>query len=357
MKQSIIVAVVVLLGSVVYSQQGQNPEMQARMAQQLAIEKATPQLQVNEEVLRLVVPGHTIGETEGVSKNSKGHLFVLTRSGTGGIAKGGTASQLFEFDPNLKFVKEWGEGNYAASFAHAVHVDKADNVWMVDEGSNMIVKFDPEGVPAMVLGRKVESIDYLESFLEFGEKTENQHPDGRPGTFGRPTDVAWDSKGNIYVSDGYLNSRVAKMEKNGTWVKSFGTYGSGPSQFNLPHTIAVDAKDNVWVGDRGNRRIHVFDSDLNQTKMITTVGAPWGFCVTPGPTQYLYSGDSNGKIYKLDMNGNLVGWAQTSQGLGQSGCLVHQLYCESEKVVYKGDCSTWKVEKLTFGSAKSANTQ
>ena len=102
------------------------------------------------------------------------------------------------------------------------------------------------------------------------------------------------------------------------------------------------------MGDRGNRRIHVLDADLNPKQMIETVGAPWGMCVTPGPTQYLYSGDSNGKIYKLDMTGKLVGWAQTSQNLGQSSCLVHQLYCESEKVLIKGDCSTWKVEKLTF---------
>jgi len=349
MKRSIAVLAVILLGSLVQAQQGGGtPEQQARIAQQLALEKATPQLQVTEEVLRLIVPGHTIGEAMGVSKNSKGHLFVFSRSGIGGIARGGTASELFEFDPNLKFVKQWGEGNYAASYAHAVHVDKADNVFMVDEGSNMIVKFDPDGYVSMVLGRKPESIDYLESFIEFGEKTENQHPNGRPGSFGRPTDVAWDSKGNLFVSDGYFNSRVAKMEKNGTWVKSYGTYGSGPDQFNLPHTIAIDAKDNVYVGDRGNRRIHVLDSDLNPKKMITTVGAPWGFCVSPGPTQYLYSGDATGKIYKVDMSGNLVGWAQVGLGLGQSSCLVHQLYCESEKVLYKGDCSTWKVEKLTF---------
>src|SRR6187397_2811003 len=122
-----------------------NPEAQARQKGQLELEAASPKLQITEEVLPLVVPGHTIGETEGVSKNSKGHLFVYSRTGTGGSARGGTAAELFEFDENLKFVKLWGPNNYAASFAHSVRVDKHDNVWMVDEGSNMIVKFDPNG--------------------------------------------------------------------------------------------------------------------------------------------------------------------------------------------------------------------
>lgn len=327
-------------------------ETQAKIAKQLEVEKATPQLQVTEEVIPLVVPGHTIGETVGVAKDSKGRFFVFSRSGTAGIARGGTAAELFEFDQNMKFVKQWGEGNYAASYAHAVRVDKYDNVWAVDEGANMLLKFNPQAQITMVLGRKPESIDYLETHIEFGEKIENQHPDGRGNAFGRPTDVAWDSKDNIYISDGYFNSRVVKVAKDGTFVKAVGSYGSGPNQFNLPHTIAVDNKDNVYVGDRGNRRIQVFDTELTPVKMIETVGAPWGFCTTKpaaGEKQYLFSGDATGKIYKIDVaTGAMVGWAQTSQGLGQAGCLVHQLVCESDKVLIKGDCSTWKVEKITF---------
>jgi len=122
-----------------------SPERQAAIAKQLALEEATPKLQVTEEILPLVIPDHTIGETEGVSMNSKGHLFVYSRTGKGGSSRGGTAAELFEFDQNLKFVKLWGPDNYAASFAHSVRVDKSDNVWMVDEGSGMIVKFDPNG--------------------------------------------------------------------------------------------------------------------------------------------------------------------------------------------------------------------
>jgi hypothetical protein len=92
-------------GVVVLAQPAANPQMQAAIAKQLELEKQTPRLQVAEEVLPLVIPGHTIGEAVGVAKNSKGHLFVFTRSGATGPAKGATASQLFEFDPALKFVK------------------------------------------------------------------------------------------------------------------------------------------------------------------------------------------------------------------------------------------------------------
>lgn len=348
---SFLVAAVVAI-----AQPQANPQMQAAMAKQLELEKQSPRLRIVEEVLPLVVPGHTIGEAVGVAKNSKGHLFVFTRSGASGPAKGATASQLFEFDPNLKFVKQWGPDNYASSFAHTVRVDKEDNVWMVDEGSNMIVKFNPEGRVVMVLGRKPEAIDYFERFLEEGEH-EKQTPPARPGVYNRPTDVTWDTQGNIFISDGYNNSRVAKVAKDGTWVGAVGERGSGPNQYNTVHAITSDAKGNIYVADRGNRRIQVLDPDLKLQRIIEGMGAPWSVCVTPGSPQYLFSGDGNGKIYKMTLDGKLLGWAQTSLGHGQSGCLVHELHCESETVLYKGDCSTWTVEKITIKGTDPATSR
>jgi hypothetical protein len=364
MTHSLKVAVLALLlavGVVVVSAQREggppqpSAEQQALLAKQADLEKSTPQLQITEDVLRLAVPGHTIGEAVGVAKDSKGHLYVFTRSGNVGPARGATASQLFEFDQNLKFVKQWGQDNYAASFAHTVRVDKSDNVWMTDEGSNMIVKFNPQGLVSMVLGRKPEAIDFLERYLERGERNEARIPNAAVGTFNRPTDVAWDSQDNIFVADGYNNSRVAKLGKDGRWIKAVGTRGSGNNQFNTVHAIAADAKNNIYVADRGNRRIQVYDADLTFIKSITSAAAPWSICTSPAPQQFLFSGDGNGKIYKMDLDGNLLGWAQTSQGHGQTGCLIHELHCESDTVIYKGDCSTWTVEKITIkGTARQS---
>ena len=324
-----------------------NPAADARQKQQLDLEAAAPKLQIKEEVLPLTIPGHTIGETEGVSKNSKGHLFVYSRTGTSGTSRGGTAAELFEFDENLKFVKLWGPGNYAASFAHAVRVDKYDNVWMVDEGSNMIVKFDPSGMVKMVLGRKPEAIDYFEKYVERGEKDTERFPSGNLGTFNRQTDLAWDAQDNIFVADGYNNSRVVKLSKDGTWIKSVGTRGAGQNQFNTVHAIAVDVQQGlVYVADRGNFRIQVYDTELNFKKTITGIGAPWSVQVT---SKYVYSGDGNGKLYQLDRNtGKLLGWAQTSLGRGQTGCLIHSIHAESDNVLYKGSCTLWDVEKITI---------
>jgi len=336
------------LGATILCAQASPAQQQdARAAAQLAAEKSSPQLKVKEEILPLTIPGYTMGETEGVSMNSKGHLFVYSRTGTVGIARGGASAVLFEFDQNFKFVKVWGPGNYAASFAHSVRVDRYDNVWMIDEGSGMIVKFDPDANVKMVLGRKPEAIDYLQTYVERGEKNPDRYPVGVKGLFNRETDVAWDQDDNIYVSDGYTNSRIVKLDKDGNWLKWIGTHGSGQDQFNIPHSIAY-ADGKVYVADRNNNRIQVYDRDLNYQKTISDVGMPWAVCISPGAKQYLWSGDgTTGKIYKLDLNGKLLGWAQTSLNEGQAGCLIHEMHCASDHVIYRGSCGMWNVDKIT----------
>lgn len=129
---------------------------------------------------------------------------------------------------------------------------------LIPKGSDMIVRFNPEGRVTMVFGRKKEASDEAEPWTRVTPP--RPHVDGQ---FRQPTDVTWDPQGDILISDGYINSRVATFDKNGDWVKSWGERGTETGQFNTPHTIAADAKGNIYVGDRGNRRIQVFDSDGN----------------------------------------------------------------------------------------------
>jgi len=344
-----------------------------QQAEQDALDAKTPKLNYREEVLQLLVPGYTMGETVGVDINSNQHIFVYSRTNPQGIARGGTAAMLWEFDPSGKFVKEWAPHNYAASFAHSVRVDKNDNVWQVDEGSGMIVKYSPQGVPLEQFGRTPEAIDYLEESLEkqgrgyegasrreaLPATPENMrkrlHPDGGVGTFNRPTDVSWDSTGNVFVTDGYGNSRLVKIAPGGHWLKWVGTNGTGPNQFNIIHSVAVDAHDNVYAADRNNHRIQVYDDNLNFEKSITGIGAPWGVCIPKadaGGKQYIFSSDgTSGRLYKIDLeSGKVVGWAQTSLGRGEddAGRLIHEIGCKDPNVVYLGSAILWNVTKVTI---------
>jgi len=343
----------------------------AQQDEQDAIDAKTPKLNYKEDVLQLLVPGETMGQPVGVDVNSQNHIFVYSRTHPQGIARGGTAAMLWEFDQNGRFVKEWGPHNYAASFAHSVRVDKHDNVWQVDEGSGMLVKYSPQAVPIEQFGRTLEAIDYLEANVEkAGRGSEGEarrqeagenlvkrlHPDGTVGTFNRPTDVAWDSHDNVFVTDGYGNSRVVKIAPGGHWLKWVGTWGTGANQFNIVHSVAVDSKDNVYAADRNNHRIQVYDNDLNFQRSITGIGAPWGVCIPNKPDaqgrQIIFSSDgTSGRVYKIDQaTGKVIGWAQTSLGRGEddAGRLIHEIGCKDPNVVYLGSAILWNVTKVTI---------
>ena len=314
-------------------------------------------------------PGTNFGEVAGVAVNSRGHVFVFTRSNSaGGPAYAPAAAQLLEFGPKGELVREIGKGLYAWSFAHSVRVDRDDNIWAIDKGSDMVIKFNQSGQVVMVFGRRKESADH-----ETGP-WENVDPP-RPaidGLFRQPTDVAWDSEGSIYITDGYVNSRVAKYDKNGDWVKSWGEKGTGPGQFRLPHAIAVDRNNNVYVGDRSNRRIQVFDTEGRFLRMFTidvppvpgtravngntptgdrlaaVIGAPNSICITPGPNQVMFVGESTfpGRLFKLSLDGKVLGVIGRSGRQLKQFSGAHQLACPSENEVYAAETSNWRVQKL-----------
>src|SRR6202162_1435970 len=186
-------------------------------------------------------PGEYLGESVAVATNSKGHIFVYHRSAN---------TRLFEFDQAGTFIKEIGAGYYGFEFAHSVRVDKDDNIWAVDEGTNMVTKFSPDGKVLMVLGRRPPAVAGVTPFPNGPNAPAQKY------IFCRPTDVGWDPQGNIFISDGYCNNRVVKYDKNGRFLAQVGSekVGKGTGEFNLPHGLQVDGKGQVWVSDRGNNR-------------------------------------------------------------------------------------------------------
>jgi len=329
-----------------------------------------------------------IGEVGGVATNSKGDIFVYTRTGHPTISLGTSrpfahgGSRLFEFDKSGKFLREIGQDSYAMLVAQQVRVDPQDNVWIVDQMASMVIEFDPSGQIKLLLGRKSESERVPAGpppgaaaaggrggpgGAEAGRGGGGGGRGGRGGppgagqqsdVFQRPTDVAWDSSGNIYVADGFGNARVAKFDKNGKFVKSWGSRGSSQGQFNMVHGIAIDSQNNVYVADAGNKRIQVFDSDGNFKSQIENIGAPAALCITPGSHQYLYSSNSNppedidsgGEIYKLELNGRVAGKFGRAGKLPKEFGTVNAISCRAENELYVGEIGNWRVQKLTLHS-------
>jgi sugar lactone lactonase YvrE len=290
-------------------------------------------------------PNLYLGESMGVATNSKGHIFVYTRSAN---------TRLFEFDQNGTFVREIGEGNYGFEFAHSVRVDPQDNIWVVDEGTNLVMKFNSAGRIVMVLGHRPDAVEGALA------TTNGPAPPAEKYILGRPTDVAWDPQGNIFVSDGYTNHRVVKYDKNGRFLRQVGSErpGAEPSQFNTPHGIAVDALGNVYVADRANHRIQVFDNNLVLRSIYDNIGDSWTVCISPAPHQYLFTSNSNpngngpgtwditGEIYKMELDGTIVGrFGHASKEFGGFQ-VVHMMDCRNPNEIVVAEIESWRVQKL-----------
>jgi hypothetical protein len=296
-------------------------------------------------------PGIYTGENMGISTDSKGNIYIYHRA---------NETRLFQYSPQGVFVREIGRGNYGSSFAHSVRVDAQDNIWIVDEGTNTLVKFSPEGKVLMTIGRRDDPVEMLGNMPGTGA----YHGRNANYRFGRQTDVAFDQRGNIFVSDGYDDARVVKYDKNGRFVKAVGTRGRENLQFNTPHSIATDFEGNVYVGDRGNARVQVLDNDLNWKANYPNVGNPWAVCVSGGPgpknpgKQYLFVSNSwpdgapaasaafTGEIYKMELDGTIVGkFGQAGKAPGEFAT-THQMDCRNPNVIYTAEINNWRSQKI-----------
>lgn len=327
-------------------------------------------------------PTMNLGETLGVAVNSKGEIVVLNHPGspTNGPLYGNATTQLLVFDRNGRFVKEIGQGVYGLGYAHSVRFDRYDNLWVVDKGTNAVMKFNPAGYVTLNLGRRPEGYE--------GEYHRPEPSKAVPvdGLFNGPTDIGWDAQDNIYVSEGYVNNRMAKFDKNGNWIKTWGQYGEGgehanlnPGHFRNVHTMQVDRQGNIYAGDRGNRRIHVFDGEGRFIRFLhmnvpydksrhPVLGnlptnrpdetAPWTMCITNGPTQYLYVMDSEpGRMYKMTLDGKILGYyGESGHAIGQFNW-PHGMACPTENEVLVADMNNWRIVKLVANQRTTTSSR
>jgi hypothetical protein len=321
---------------------------------------------------------HIVGEIGGVGQNSRGQIFVYTRTGHAYATIGDNrtflrnGSKLFQYDATGKFVRELGQDVYGFNAAYGLRIDPQDNVWTIDAAANQVVKFDSEGRVALVLGRKPEAISVRPAAPRGGGPGAGRGaaPAGRGGpggalpgsgtpgsTFNRPSDVAWDRAGNIYIADGMAGNvnRIAKFNKEGNFLKQWGSTGSENGQFDGPKALAVDAQGNVYVADSGNNRVQVFDGEGNYKSQFAVPATVLTMCMTSGPTQYLYvsqSGDPDGMesaaIYKMTLDGKTVGkFGSAGRQLKEFG-LANSIDCRNENELLVGEMINWRVQKVSL---------
>ncbi len=294
-------------------------------------------------------PGDYMGETQGVATNSKGDIFVYFR---------GEHTRLWQFDKTGKFVKEIGKNYYGFLFAHSVRVDAQDNIWAVDEGTNMVTKFSPDGNKIlMVIGHRPDAADGITA------TPRGPNPPDKNYTLCRPTDVAFDMQGNIFVADGYCNNRVVKYSPDGKFLAKVGgpNAGKGDNEFNLPHGIQVDKQGNVYVADRGNARHQVYDNNLKYKASFTNVGSAWSNCIsTEGARQYFFATNSNpngnapgtwartGQIYKMELDGTVLGKFGYAGKIEPGFQVVHMMDCRNPDTIIAGEIESWRVQKFVL---------
>ncbi len=340
----------------------------------LAAQATVPELSFSTtDLLRTPIEGPFVGEVGGVGANSKGQIFVYTRTGhpyaTLGdnrtFSRGG--SKLFLFDANGKFVREWGQDVYGFNAAIGLRIDPQDNVWTIDAAANQVVKFKPDGSVELVLGRKPETIGVRPNAPPPGGTGLKPPPtpadgarapgSGTPGsTFSRPTDVAWDKAGNIYIADGIgTNNRIAKFDKDGRFLTQWGSTGAGEGQFSGVKALAIDAQGHVYAADAGNKRIQVFDGEGKYLREFGNIGTPLAICMTRGSTQHLYvshAGDDVGMddaaIYKVQLDGKVVGKFGSAGRLPKEFGLANSIDCRNENELLIGEMTNWRVQKVSL---------
>ena len=281
----------------------------------LLIPQVAPELDYHAVPDPVALPeGTKMGAPASVAFDSKGHLFVLNRG----------PQALMEFDSDGKFVRAFGEGLFTRT--HGLRIDPAGNFWVADVGSHIVVELNPQGQILLTLGTKGQA-------GEWNEATQSRH-------FNEPNDLAFGRNGDIFVVQGHTpgtrgDPRVLKFDSHGNFIKSWGGKGTEPGKFQVAHGIAVDAKGLLWVTDRENQRIQVFDQDGNFVREMKYAGLPCGLEIGD---RYVYMVNGfTGQLLRLDLDGKvLAATGKPGKGLGEFG-EAHYLAVSPKGDIYIAD--------------------
>ena len=259
--------------------------------------------------------GWNFGEAEAAAVDAEGNVYVFHRG----------AHPIVVFDVRGKYLRSFGDGLFVGP--HGLRIDRDANLWAADSEAHIVVKMDLSGRVRMVLGRRGQS----------GESDD---------LFNQPTDVAVASNGDIYVTDGYGNSRIVKFASDGRFLHSWGAPGSGQSEFNWPHSIVIDREGRIYVADRRNNRIQIFDAGGNFLDQWTHVGTPMGLALTADQSLFMTEGSAN-RVLELSLEGKILGWFGEKGKLPGQFNICHQLGVDALRNLYIAEVANWRVQKLT----------
>ena len=274
-------------------------------------------------------PGFVLGQVSGVAVDSHNHVFVFHRAENSWAADKShviASATVLCFDGESgKLLFSWGQNRFLEP--HGFRVDRNDNVWLTDRALQQVFEFSHDGKLLLTLG--------------------TERTPGLDAThFNLPTDIAFAPNGDIYVSDGYGNNRVAKFSSDGKFLLDWGQKGDGPGQFNLPHSVAVDAQGLVYVADRSNSRVQVFDANGKFLRMWKSeeLGRPGSLTIGPDNLLYVVDGGAlkqappdRGQLLKLDLSGKILAkWSRYGNYDGQI-YWGHDVAVGKDGAVYVGD--------------------
>jgi DNA-binding beta-propeller fold protein YncE len=271
-----------------------------------------PEYKVVPDALQLP-KGFKFGLATAVATDKDDNLFVFHRG----------KQPISVFDKNGKFLRSWGDAE--VDTAHGLRIDGEGNIWTTDLGTHQVIKYDPQGKVLLTLGTK-----------------------GKPGRtrehFNKPADVAVTPAGDVYIADGYNNTRVVKFSKEGKYLLEWGKPGNGPGEFNLPHAIFLDGKGRVYVGDRENDRVQVFDADGKYLEQWRDTGSPFGLFLQ-GDRMLVADGRGD-QVRILDLAGKVLArFGKNGKDLGQFQ-LPHGICADSRGVVYVTEADGERVQKF-----------